>query len=58
MSLTLDDGVRYNAVPDVDVILNGGATGGAKIDQILLAILLELRLLRAAAVEPESGNGA
>ncbi len=56
MGEALDDGVRYDPVADVDVLLNGGQP--ARTNQILLAILLELRMLRAAAVEPESGNGA
>ncbi len=53
----LEFGTRFDSVPDVDLILNGGQPG-ATTNQLLLAILLELRLLRAAAVEPESGNGA
>ncbi len=50
-------GNRFEPVADVDVILNGG-TPGATTNAILKAILLELRLLRAAAVEPENGSGA
>ncbi len=52
----LEIGTRFDAAPDTDLILNGGQPG-ATTNQLLLAILLELRLLRAAGVEPEQGSG-
>ncbi len=57
VEINLEGGNRFEGAADADLILNGGQPG-ATINAILLAILLELRLLRAAAVEPESGNGA
>lgn len=49
-------GNRYEPVVDADVILNEG--NPATVVALLKAILLELRLLRAAGCEPEQGNGA
>ncbi len=46
----------FESAADADTILNGGQPG-TTMNQILLAILLELRMLRAAAVEPEQGSG-
>ncbi len=55
--VALEAGNRFEPVADADAILNGGSPG-ATTNALLKAILLELRLLRAAAVEPEQGNGA
>lgn len=57
MADVLNPTATFESAPDVDAILNGGQPG-ATTNQILLAILLELRMLRAAAVEPEQGSGS
>jgi hypothetical protein len=49
-------GNRFEPVADVDAILNGGQPG-ATVTALLMAILLELRLLRAAGCEPDQGTG-
>ncbi len=49
-------GNRFQGPADVDAILNGGQPG-ATTNQLLAAILLELRLLRAAGCEPENNSG-
>lgn len=54
---SLESGSRYEPVADVDTILNGGVPGATQI-ALLKAILLELRLLRAAACEPDQGTGS
>ncbi len=46
---------RFDIAADADTVLNGGVS--ATPSQILLAILLELRMLRAAAVEPDNSSG-
>lgn len=51
-------GNRYEAAADADLVLVEGEGGGATVIALLKAILLELRLLRAAGCETDQGTGA